>query len=310
MKTNSKTIAIKQLFAFMIDITIVSFPLIVMTNMTGAFIFWFLWIFYIPIAEYFYSQTFGMRVLNTKIYANIDRYKLSFKTVLRRHFSRIGIVWGIVGWIWLFLGKQFSNDYVIVYKDFKSLDDSIDYSYIEEQDDRETFTDKLKSLFYAFVFFLVIIFVIFPIVHKIENSFDNSDIKQDFKKCSSTTYKKYKNRDEIAIAKCYDENKTLQYLNYYDLKGQLDNKYIFLDGKLDAYYDYITFHDGTNYLKYQTLGIQKTDKSYIEDGEKFYYYSGYRTKFDYTSKKALKVKKVFLNYREDKNSEYIDIRSK
>jgi|GEM_PF-2748390 len=173
MKTNSKTIAIKQLFAFMIDITIVSFPLIVMPNMTGAFIFWFLWIFYIPISEYFYSQTFGMRVLDTKIYSNIDKSKLTFKTVLRRHFSRIGIVWGVVGWILLFLGKQFSNDYLIVYKDFKSLDDSIDYTYLEEQEDRETFTDKLKSLFYTFVIFLVIVFVIFPIVHKIEKVFLN-----------------------------------------------------------------------------------------------------------------------------------------
>ncbi len=132
MILNSKRVAIQQLFAFSIDIFLISLPLLIMTNMTGAFIFWFLWVFYIPLSEYLYGETIGMKIVGTKIYNHLDKSKLPFKTILRRHIGRISLLWGILGWCLLFFGKQFSNDYVIVYKNFYSLDDSVNYSDLNE----------------------------------------------------------------------------------------------------------------------------------------------------------------------------------
>ncbi len=307
MKLNPKKVAIQQLFAFVIDLFLISLPLIVMSNMTGASIFWFLWTFYIPLSEYMYGQTIGMKIVGTKIYSNLDKSKLSFKTVLRRHIARISLVWGVVGWCLLFFGIQFSNDYIIIYKGFYSLDDTVDYSDLNEKKNSETFRDKLKSIIYTFLFIVLVIFVVAPIWHTIDTYFDNKLIKEEFKNCKSSQFQAYKDQDEISIAKCYDKNNILQYINYYDLQGQVDDKYIFLSGSLDSFYDYYTFNDGTSYLKYKTLGIQKSQNSYIEDGEKFYYYSGYRTKFNSQNKEIGKLEKFLLNYREDKMTQYIEI---
>ena len=173
MILNSNKVAIQQLFAFIIDIFLILLPLIIMTNMTGTFLFWFLWIFYIPLCEYFYGQTIGMKIVGTKIYSKLDKSKLSFKTVLRRHIGRISLVWGILGWCLLFFGKQFSNDYVIVYKNFYSLDDTVNYSNLNQKKDHETFRDKLKSFIYTILFIVFVIFFIFPIWHTIDTYFEN-----------------------------------------------------------------------------------------------------------------------------------------
>ena len=265
-----------------------------MTNITGAFIFWFLWVLYIPLGEYFYSQTIGMKIVGTKIYSNLDKSKVPFKTVLRRHIGRISLVWGVLGWCLLFFGKQFSNDYVIVYKKFYSLDDTVDYSDFNEKKNSETFRDKFKSVLYTVIFLVLLIFVIAPIWHTIDIYFDNKSIKEEFKNCKFSKFQIYTDRDEIAIAKCYDDKDMLLYINYYDLEAQVSDKYIFQNGNLDTFYDYYTFNDGTSYLKYKTLGIQKTNNSYVEDGEKFYYYSGYRTKFNAQNKEIGKLENILF----------------
>ena len=118
---SSQKIAIKQLIAFIIDFTLISLPLIIMTNLTGAFIFGLLWMFYIPLAELLYGQTIGMRVVDTKIYTSVDTLSaITFWTVLRRHIARISILWGMMGWLFIFFNKQFFIDYVIVSKESAS----------------------------------------------------------------------------------------------------------------------------------------------------------------------------------------------
>jgi len=113
---NRQTIALKQLVAFAIDLFVVSMPLVVMLDMTGAFIFWFLWAFYIPFCEYKYAQTLGMKIIGTKIYG-VDSNNISFATAFRRHIARISLLWGVTGWLFLFFGRQYACDYIITTKD-------------------------------------------------------------------------------------------------------------------------------------------------------------------------------------------------
>jgi len=123
---DSPTIAIKQLFAFCIDIVIVSLVLIIYPSITSFFIFAFLWFFYIPFCEYVFGQTLGMKLVGTKIHAATKpHYPVRLISVFRRHIARISIVWGIIGWLSSF-GGQFFKDYVIVYEDRCSHDEIID----------------------------------------------------------------------------------------------------------------------------------------------------------------------------------------
>jgi hypothetical protein len=117
LKVNSIQIAIKQFFAFCIDFIIVSLPLLIYPSLESFAIFAIVWFLYIPLSEYFFSQTIGMKILGTKIYASSKPLsKVRFITVLRRQIARISLFWGIIGWLSLLSG-QFFKDYTIVYDD-------------------------------------------------------------------------------------------------------------------------------------------------------------------------------------------------
>lgn len=127
LKVNSIKIAIKQFFAFCIDIIMVSLPLLIYPSLESLAIFTILWFLYIPLSEYIFGQTFGMKIVGNKIYASTSPlYKVRFITILRRQIAKIGMFWGIIGWISLLSG-QFFKDYTIVYYDsICSHDEQID----------------------------------------------------------------------------------------------------------------------------------------------------------------------------------------
>lgn len=73
MKTkNSKIIALKQSVAFLIDLTFISFPFIIAPSLESFPIFALLWFLYIPLSEYYFSQTLGMKFVGTRIYSSAD----------------------------------------------------------------------------------------------------------------------------------------------------------------------------------------------------------------------------------------------
>ena len=127
LKVNSIKIAIKQFFAFCIDILIVSLPLLIHPSLDSFAIFIVIWFLYIPFSEYIFAQTLGMKIVGTKIYASTKSLsKVRFITVLRRQIARISMFWGIIAWLSLLSG-QFFKDYTIVYDDsICSHDEEID----------------------------------------------------------------------------------------------------------------------------------------------------------------------------------------
>ncbi len=111
---NSKLIAFKQALAFCIDLGFVSLPLVLAPSVEMFPIFALLWFFYIPLGEYYFSQTIGMKLVGTNIYARLaDKHRISLGAVIRRHIARIGMLWGVIGWFLMFFGKPYSSDYVI-----------------------------------------------------------------------------------------------------------------------------------------------------------------------------------------------------
>jgi len=111
---NAKLIALKQALAFCIDLGIVSLPLILFPSVEIFPLFALLWFLYIPLSEYYFKQTLGMRFVGTRIYASLDTQEhISFGTTARRHIARIGFFWGVIGWFLMFLGKPYHTDYVI-----------------------------------------------------------------------------------------------------------------------------------------------------------------------------------------------------
>ena len=72
LSKNSKLIAMKQAFAFCIDMIIVSLPLIVAPSLESFPIFVLLWFIYIPFSEFYFSQTLGMKIVGTKILNSND----------------------------------------------------------------------------------------------------------------------------------------------------------------------------------------------------------------------------------------------
>jgi len=167
---NSKAIAVKQLLAFVIDMAIVSLPLVVMTNLNGYAIFILLWVFYIPMAELIYAQTLGMRIVDTKIYSNTTALrKISIGVVLRRHIARISIFWGVLGWLFLFFGKQLFSDYTIVSEDYCSNDGTIEYA------------KNIKKHENKFILWFVLVIFLMFIGGHIKNRYELSQINYDTK---------------------------------------------------------------------------------------------------------------------------------
>lgn len=111
---NSKLLALKQAFAFFIDLMLVSLPLIIAPSVEIFPLFALLWLLYIPLSEYYFNRTLGMKIVGTYIYASLeDKSSIAFTTALRRHIARIGFLWGVVGWFLMFLGKPYKTDYLI-----------------------------------------------------------------------------------------------------------------------------------------------------------------------------------------------------
>jgi len=119
---NAKLIAMKQTIAFCIDLFLVSLPLIIAPSIKALLIFELLWVLYIPLSEYFFSQTLGMKLIGTRIVKATDMQDhVTFKTVFRRHIARISMMWGVFGWFFLFFGEQLVKDYIIVDYKYSSL---------------------------------------------------------------------------------------------------------------------------------------------------------------------------------------------
>ena len=150
---NQKLIAMKQIVAFGIDLFLVSLPLILAPSIGVFPLFALLWFWYIPLSEYYFSRTLGMKLLGTRIVnANDMQSRVALGTVLRRQIARISMVWGVVGWIFMFLCKQYMNDYAIINDRCSSIEPNAD-GLVEVHKNNE-----YKVMF--FVLFLMLLFAV------------------------------------------------------------------------------------------------------------------------------------------------------
>jgi len=151
MMKNAKLIAIKQALAFCIDLSLVSLPLILAPSVEVFPLFALLWYLYIPFMEYYKSQTFGMMLMGTRIVnSNNKESHIALGTAFRRQLARVSMIWGVVGWLFLFFSKQYIADYAIVDKNYTSIQTGEDgWVKVHSQ-------NQYKVIF--FVLFLMMIF--------------------------------------------------------------------------------------------------------------------------------------------------------
>jgi len=154
MMKNTKILAIKQAAALSIDISIVSFPLIIAPSLEILPLFALMWYLYIPLMEYYKSQTLGMIVVGTSIINTSDmKSNITFGTAVRRQIARIGMVWGVIGWLFLLAGKQYVSDYAIVDKNYSSINA-----------DEEGWVKVHNENQYKVIFFVLFLFFVFSYV--------------------------------------------------------------------------------------------------------------------------------------------------
>ena len=152
-ETKTKLIAMKQALAFCIDLFLVSLPLIIVPSTEIFPLFALLWFLYIPLSEYYFSQTLGMKLVGTRIVnANDMQSCVALGTVLRRQIARISMVWGVIGWLFMFFGKQYVSDYAIVDDKYASIEPNAE-GWVEVHKN-----NKYKVLF--FVLFLMLLFAV------------------------------------------------------------------------------------------------------------------------------------------------------
>ena len=150
---NSKFIAMKQAVAFGIDLFLVSLPLIIAPSVETFPLFALLWFLYIPLSEYYFSQTLGMKPVGTLIVNASDiQSRVLLGTVFRRQIARISMVWGVIGWLFMFFGKQYMSDYAVVDDRYSSIELNSD-GWVEIHKNNE-----YKVLF--FVLFLMSLFAV------------------------------------------------------------------------------------------------------------------------------------------------------
>ena len=148
---NAKLIAMKQAVTFGIDLFLVSLPLIIAPSVETFPLFALLWFLYIPLCEYYFSRTLGMSFIGTRIVNASDmQSRVAIGTVLRRQIARISMMWGVVGWLFMFLGKQYVSDYAIVDTKYSSIEPNAD-GWVEVHKNNE-----YKVIF--FVLFLILLF--------------------------------------------------------------------------------------------------------------------------------------------------------
>ncbi|HIP29286.1 MAG TPA: hypothetical protein EYG83_00535 [Sulfurospirillum arcachonense] len=148
---NAKYIALKQAVAFSIDLSIVSLPLIIAPSLEILPFFALIWYLYIPLSEYYFFKTIGMKVVGTKIVcANDMQSHIALGTAFRRQIARISMMWGIIGWLFLFAGKQYVSDYVVIDNRYSSIDTKQD-GWIKIHKENE----------YKVIFFVLLLMILF-----------------------------------------------------------------------------------------------------------------------------------------------------
>ena len=226
LKLNSSKIAIKQLVAFVIDIAIVSLPLVLMTNLTGYTFFILLWVLYIPTAELIFNQTLGMKIVDTKIHSNTTRLqKVGIGIALRRHVARISIFWGITGWLFLFFNKQLFSDYTIVSDDYCSNDGTMEYA------------KKIKKYENKFLLWFVLIILLMFVGGYINNRYELSQITYDSNKQEKIIGKYIKSSD---TSKELWSNASVKQIFELDKDLKKDGKALvfYIDGSIKEIADY------------------------------------------------------------------------
>ena len=150
----TKLLALKQATAFSIDLALVWLPLIIAPSLEILLIFALMWYLYIPLIEYYKSQTLGMMVVGTSIVNTSDmKSNITFGTAVRRQIARISMVWGVVGWLFLLAGKQYVSDYAIVDKNYSSINA-----------DEEGWVKVHNENQYKVIFFVLFLFFVFSYV--------------------------------------------------------------------------------------------------------------------------------------------------
>ncbi len=254
MKTlvlNPKKIAIKQLVSFLIDIVIISLPLVIMTNLIGYAIFIFLWVLYIPMAELIYFQTLGMKVVDTKIYSNTTTLqKISIGVVLRRHIARISMFWGIIGWLFLFFNKQLFKDYAIVSNDYCSNDGTIEYA------------KNIKKYENKFLLWFVLVILLMFVGGYIKNRYELSQITYDTNEQEKIINKYIKSSD---ISKQLWSNGSVKQIYELNKEKIKDGKALvfYVDGLLKEIGDYE--NDTLKYLEAFSRDAKRTYKLVYKD---------------------------------------------
>ena len=155
---NSQSIALKQAVAFSIDLSIVSLPLIISPTLEIFPLFVLLWFCYIPLSEYYFTQTFGMKLVGTHIYISLEtKEHISFTTAVRRQIARIGFLWGVVGWFLMFFGKPYNSDYVIS-----------DGKYSSIKSDEDGLVEVHKNNQYKVMFFALVVMAFIALLNIIK----------------------------------------------------------------------------------------------------------------------------------------------
>jgi len=136
---------------------------------------------------------------------------------------------------------------------------------------------------------------------KVESTVNNDTIKTKYEEsCTSSEFKKFKNHNAIAIAKCYDANNSLRVMAYYDKQGKRDDIYYYKDGKLDEIYDYY-IANRVYYLKSHSI-ITSNKTRY----NKPHLYRGIMLTYDYATRKPHSYKEMIINYIQDKETLYME----
>jgi len=115
-ETASSLTMLRQMVAFAVDMLLMMLPMFLYPSVWMLMWVMVAWLLYIPIAEYYYGQTLGMRLVGTRIYG-VDGGKVPWSAVSRRHQARFSMFWGVVGWLTLVLGMRIAEGYIILHKD-------------------------------------------------------------------------------------------------------------------------------------------------------------------------------------------------
>ena len=115
-ETASSLTMLRQVVAFAVDMLLMMLPIFLYLSVWMLKWVMVVWLLYIPIAEYYYGQTLGMRLVGTRIYG-VDGGKVPLSAISRRHLARFSMVWGVVGWLTLVLGMRIAEGYIILHKD-------------------------------------------------------------------------------------------------------------------------------------------------------------------------------------------------